>query len=272
MTDDGLEQPEPEDGRWTIDEQRHFVGMDCTVKRDGDEVSGVLKAIWLFPGRARARRRPAGRRGVQHCERAGQLREVVTRSAMNLYNPPLGTSRASSTDTAQNTTAEESAPGRASTSQVFARAGVRTGFFCGRRLKRLAFSSGHAFRRGVLGRRAGRDTTSMPYTQENPQQESCRLALQRNGRGSTFGAVERIVEESPRTYRGGRDQWAKRRLIARRGRGRSVGTIFQYLKVSSTTPYYRYHTSDTTHNTPHTTATSHVVAPAARVESRGGRR
>lgn len=273
MSDDELAQPDVEDERWTIDEQRHFVGMNCTIERDSEEVGGEVAAIWSFPGQARARRRPArGRRTVQHGQRAGQFRRFVTPNAMKLYNPPLGTSRASRTSTAQSTTAEESAPGRASTSQVFARAGVRTGFFCGRRLKRLAFSSGYAFRRGVLGRRASRDTTSMPYTQENSQQESSRLTLQRNQSGSTLRAVERIVEESPRRYGAVREQQPNRDLIARRDGDGSGITTSKFAKVSSTPPYYRYHTSDTTHNTPHATATSHVVAPASRVESRGGRR
>jgi len=272
MTDE-LAQPDIDDSRWEIDEQRHFVGMDCTVDHNGEEVAGEVAAIWLFRGESRARRRrPRGRYGRQHQQGAGQFRELVALRAMKIYKQAPGRSYVSRTGEAQNTTAEEPRPGRARPAKSNARAGSRMRFFCGRRNKRLASSASYAQRRGVFGRRAGRDTTSMRYAQANQPQERSRLALQRSQCGSTLGAVERIVEESHRTYLGVSEHSLLKEQNAGRSGGRSGRTFSKISKVSSIPPYYRYHTSDTTHNTPHATATSHVVAPATPVESRGGRR
>jgi len=71
----GIRQPDVEDSRWEIDEQRHFVGMDCSVEHNGEAAAGEVAAIWLFRGEPRARRRTArGRHGREHQQGAGQFR------------------------------------------------------------------------------------------------------------------------------------------------------------------------------------------------------
>jgi len=82
-----ISQPSVDDDRWTIDQQRRFVGMDCTVSVDSDERSGVIQAIWCFrgqPGARRHRTRRGTRRPFKPRERrkgTGQLRkECLTRA------------------------------------------------------------------------------------------------------------------------------------------------------------------------------------------------
>jgi len=197
MTDDGLEQPEPEDGRWTIDEQRHFVGMDCSVERDGSEVDGEVAAIWSFPGRAQARRRPArGRRSVQHVKKSRQLRKFVT--AMKLYKATYGSGEARRIEPTKQATTVEPAPDRAGPAKSLARAGVRTGFYRGRRNKRLAFSSGRAIRRGVFGRRCDTPQHEMSeYTQNDSTNEGCVTAVTGTDEKPFFSRREGTAESVP---------------------------------------------------------------------------
>jgi len=188
-------QPDVDDGRWEIDTGRHVVGMDCSVTRldeDGNvagEEPGKIEAVWLFPGLARTRRRRARRR--QHRQlREGprQLRQVL--SAMNLYKARPESDVARRIEPTKQATSVEPSPNRAGPAKSFARVGARTGFYRGRRNKRLALSS-YAIRRGVLGRRVGRDTTKMRERTQHSRPSS----RVRQDRGTTFTAVE---EESPR--------------------------------------------------------------------------
>jgi len=144
----------------------------------------------------------------------------------------------------------------------YARPGVRTyGFFC-RRHKRLAFQRPRCSSRRPRASVAADQDCSMHKTLKKET-----TPMHRYQCGSSLGIVEEESRNRSVPAQGVGD--LQPRTAGRRWILHTKQECFGS-DVSSTPPYYRYHTSDTTHNTHHTTATSHVVAPANPIEDRGG--
>jgi len=183
MADGG--QPDIDDSRWEIDDSRHVVGMDCTVEHNGEEAAGEVAAIWSFRRFARARRRRARRRQRrEHEQGAGQLREVLMAHPQTLITEATeGEKQVGQHPLSDQLRSNPHCAGR-KTWPVNARRSVRTTGLLWRWLKRLAFSASYASCHGVLGRRVCSDTTSM-REQANQQNETSRIELQQNSRGTT---------------------------------------------------------------------------------------